>query len=294
MPNGPQNSNAIVEDQLSTRVRQIEKLLQADALTYMGPIIDDTPDLFRLAVEDHDFQEHEKLLILLETNGGYVEAAERIVTITRHHYLTVDFLVLSHAMSAGTVLAMSGDDIYMDYASMLGPIDPQLGRPGSSTLVPALGYLEQYQRLVDKSRHGTLTSAELAYLIENFDPAEMYRYEQARDLSIALLEEWLVNFKFNDWTVTETRQEPVTDEMKRDRAREIATKLNDTAKWHSHNRGISMDMARRELNLRIEDIEDTSGLHEALTHYATLLYDYKTRRGNEFFVLHWKGGYHGH
>lgn len=294
MPNGPQNSNAIVEEQLRTRVRQIEQVFQADALTYMGPIIDDTPDLFRLAVEYHDFQEHEKLLILLETNGGYVEAAERIVNITRHHYSTVDFLILSHAMSAGTVLAMSGDDIYMDYASMLGPIDPQLGRPGSSTLVPALGYLEQYERLVDKSRHGTLTSAELAYLIENFDPAEMYRYEQARDLSIALLEEWLVNFKFKDWTVTETRQEPVTDEMKRDRAREIATKLNDTAKWHSHNRGISMGMARRELNLRIEDIEDAAGLHEALTHYATLLYDYKTRRGHDFFVLHRKDGYHGH
>jgi hypothetical protein len=97
-------------------------------------------------------------------------------------------------MSAGTVLVMSGDAIHMDYASVLGPIDPQVQR--GDQLVPALGHLEQYQRLIDKSGAGTLTTAELVYLVQNFDAAELYRYEQERELSIALLEEWLVNFKF--------------------------------------------------------------------------------------------------
>ena len=34
---------------------------------------------------------------------------------------------------------MSGDAIFMDYFSVLGPIDPQL--PKGDTMVPALGYL---------------------------------------------------------------------------------------------------------------------------------------------------------
>ena len=77
---------------------------------------------------------------------------------------------------------MAGDAIWMDYASTLGPIDPQIRRNGQ--YVPALGYLEQYQRLVDKSANGDLTTAELAYLVQNFDPAELFQYEQERDLSI--------------------------------------------------------------------------------------------------------------
>src|SRR5579863_7668178 len=102
-------------------------------------------------------------------------------------------------MSAGTVLVMSGDAIHMDYYSLLGPIDPQLERAGSADLVPALGYLVQFERLIEKSRKGKLTTAELTFLVEKFDPAELYSYEQARELSIALLKEWLVRYKFKNW-----------------------------------------------------------------------------------------------
>lgn len=107
----------------------------------------------------------------------------------------------------------------MDYASVLGPIDPQLDRGG--VLVPALGYLEQCKRLIAKSAAGTLTTAELAYLVEKFDPAELYRYEQERELSIALLEDWLVKYKFKNWKVTETSKKPVTATMRKKRAKAI-------------------------------------------------------------------------
>jgi ClpP class serine protease len=66
-----------------------------------------------------------KLVFVLETPGGYAEVARRISDALRHHYDEVDFLIPSHAMSAGTILVMSGDAIHMDYHSVLGPIDPQ-------------------------------------------------------------------------------------------------------------------------------------------------------------------------
>ncbi len=124
-----------------------------------------------------------------------------IVETLRHHYGYVAFVIPNCAFSAGTVLVMSGDDIYMDYYSRLGPIDPQV-ETENGKMVPPLGYLAQYRRLLD---------AEAQLLIDGFDQAELHKYEQARELSIALLKEWLAKYKFKDWKVTESRGIPVTD-----------------------------------------------------------------------------------
>ncbi len=227
------DANMLIESQISDRLKEIERVMDADVVTYLGPIDDATPGEFKRVVEDIN-PHRQRLTVILETNGGYIESTERIANILRHHYSTIDYVVPTYAMSAGTVLVMSGDSIWMDYSSTLGPIDPQWQRPGSQAFVPALGYLEQYQRLIDKSAAGDLTTAELAYLLQNFDAAELYQFEQARDLSIALLEEWLVNYKFKNWTATKSRGLKVTPGRKKSRATEIARKLNDTQRWHSH------------------------------------------------------------
>jgi membrane-bound ClpP family serine protease len=168
-------------------------------------------------------------------------------------------------MSAGTVLTMAGDRIFMDYYSNLGPIDPQIAK--GDGFVPALGYLAKYEELIGKSAKGELTTAEMGYLVERFDPAELYSYEQARDLSIDLLKEWLVKWKFKDWIKTETNQRPVSDEMKQQRATEIAAALNDTDRWKSHARGLSMAVIRKELNLKIDDFGEESGMREVISPY---------------------------
>ncbi|WP_414521440.1 SDH family Clp fold serine proteinase, partial [Umezakia ovalisporum] len=64
------------------------------------------------------------LLVILETEGGSIETTERIADVFRHHYPLgeVSFLIPNFAMSAGTILVMSGDRILMDYYSVLGPI----------------------------------------------------------------------------------------------------------------------------------------------------------------------------
>jgi ClpP class serine protease len=183
------DSNSIIEGQLNARAATLAETADADVLGYIGPMAKPADDEIKDAIEVID-PKRAALLVLIETSGGYITVVERIAQILRHHYRQVVFAVPTFAMSAGTVLVMSGDAIWMDYASTLGPIDPQvMGK--SHHFVPALGYLEQYDRLIEKSREGTLTTAELAYLIQNFDPAELYRYEQERELSIALLEKWL-------------------------------------------------------------------------------------------------------
>lgn len=293
MPAEEQDSNRIIEGLLDDRISVLADAHGSDVLTYFGPITWGLEEDIKIAVEEIPNRK-KCLLVVLETTGGYMEVAEGIARIFRHHYECVDFIVPSYAMSAGTVLVMSGDHILMDYSSVLGPIDPQVERPpGSNNWVPALGYLEQYKKLVEKSASGELSTAELAYMVERFDPAELYRFEQDKALSTALLKDWLVKYKFKDWDETETQKKTVTAQMREDRAVEVADKLNDIDLWHTHSRGIPMEVLRRDLDLKIEDFDEDAALGPAMRDYFRLLRDYTRRRGHYALVLHTRGKYIG-
>src|SRR5437899_2157318 len=115
------DANTIIEQQLDQHLATLGTSLDADALVYCGPIIYGGDDLIRDAVEGI-VPKRPKLTVILETEGGYIEVAQRISDVFRHHYQSVEFVIPNHAMSAGTVLVMSGDSIRMDYYSILGPI----------------------------------------------------------------------------------------------------------------------------------------------------------------------------
>ena len=285
------NSNEIIEQQLDEKATELETVTDSDVVTFIGPIWGGIEEIIRTTMEDRE-DKREKLIFVLETPGGSIEVVRRIVDTLRHHYGIVEFIVPDYAMSAGTVLVMSGDAFYMDYFSILGPIDPQVQKAGGRGYVPALGYLVQYERLIEKSAKGKLTTAELTYMIEKFDPAELYLYEQARELSIALLEEWLIKYKFKNWVKTETHGKKVTPAKKKMRAIRIAKKLNDTERWHSHGRGISMDVLRKDIELKVEDFGQNPPMNAAIKSYYTLMGDYMTRRGHTI-VTHSIGRYVG-
>jgi len=154
-------------------------------------------------------------------------------------------------------------------------------------MVPGMGYIEKFKELVEKSKKGDLSPAELAFLLDKFDPARLHWLEQAREHGVDLLKKWLVQYKFKNWTKTETRGVPVGDDMKIARAKEIADKLNNTKLWRSHGRGISIDVVRNTLNLMVEDYGTDPNLEElnkAVIGYYRLLKDYMGRRGWDMIV----------
>jgi len=173
---------------------------------------------------------------------------------------------------------MSGNEIWMDYYSVLGPIDPQI-QGSRGELIPAHGYLLQYERLIEKSRRGNITTAELQFLISSFNPAELYQYEQEMNLSVTLLKKWLIQYKFKHWNETETRQKKVTPKQKQKSAELVAKTLNDTRKSHSHNRGISMDILRRDVKLKINDFGEKDCVNNCVRVYYKLLTDYMAKIG---------------
>lgn len=212
-----------------------------------------------------------KLYFILKTGGGSAETVEKMVTVIRHHYDEVNFIVPEYAMSAGTILCMSGDNILMDYSSCLGPIDPQVFN--GSNWVPALNYIDKVKEMVDKSFNDTLTQAEFL-ILKDIDLALLKQYEQARDLTVDLLKNWLVKYKFKDWEKTLSQKESA--------AEGIAKKLGDTSLWKSHGRPISMSVLVSQIRLKIEDIESHDSF-KIIRQYNDLLCDYHRSMGSEVF-----------
>ena len=285
------NANEVVGLHLDERCRAIEgNFGGADVIALSGEILDGVDDLLRKVAEIKRDQEPNRttLIVVLTTEGGYIEVVQRIVETFRYHYDKVEFVIPNYAYSAGTVLAMSGDAIHMDYYSRLGPIDPQVLTP-SGQRVPALGYLAKYEELLAKAETGVITVPEVQVLLD-FDQAELYKYEQARELSITLLKNWLATYKFKNWTKRQSTGELVTDSMREKRAEEIAEKLSDTGRWHSHGHGISMEVLRKELDLLIDDYGKHEELNQLVKSYHELLEDYKSKQAHRG-VIHTLGLY---
>ena len=68
--------------------------------------------------------------IILETPGGSGEVADDVVRFLRGKYSDIGVIVPGWAKSAGTIIAMSADEILMGPGSALGPIDAQMAWQG--------------------------------------------------------------------------------------------------------------------------------------------------------------------
>jgi membrane-bound ClpP family serine protease len=179
------NANDVVTSLLKQSASNLEELLDGDVLFYKGLLFPPADRMVRDALELREGK-RPKLVFFLETEGGSLEVVVRIVETVRHHYAScVEFVVPNYAFSAGTVLVLSGDEIWMDYFSVLGPIDPQDELP-DGRLVPALGYVERYNELIEKSRTPEgLTTAEMTILVSAFDQGRLQMFEHYKEMAIA-------------------------------------------------------------------------------------------------------------
>ena len=278
----------LFQTQLQANRSTLESHFEADLIGYYGEISSAYLSWFRQRIEaiDNGAPRKNRLVTVLNTPGGEVEAVERMVEMQRHFYKEVYFVVPNMAMSAGTIFCMSGDKIFMDYSSSLGPIDPQV-QSKDGKWVLALGYLDKFEEILQKSRDGSLTGVEFS-IAQNQDLAELRRYEQARDLSVSLLKTWLIEYKFRPWVTHRTDQtksgQLVTTEEKEQRAAEIAQMLGSNREWHSHGRRIGINTLTKRLRLEIEDYSADSDLRNKINEYHDLITDYMNRQNYPMFI----------
>lgn len=195
--------------------------------------------------------------IYLETPGGSGEAAEEIVKFLHDNFRPVSFIVSGEAKSAGTLMVLSGDEILMTETGSLGPIDAQI-HIGRST-ISAYDYIEW----VDEKRKEAESQGRLnpfdAVMVAQITPGELGSVLHSLKFAEDLVTQWLVKYKFKNWTQTETQKIPVTEDMKADTAKKISDQLINHSKWRSHGRSIKMNDLE-EIGLKIKHVQDNPKL----------------------------------
>lgn len=206
--------------------------------------------------------------IILETPGGSGETVEDMVKLLRTKYSSVAVIVPGAAKSAGTIFAMAADEILMEPASALGPIDAQMTWQGKVFSAHAL--LEGMNKIKEEVvATGTLNRAYIP-ILQNISPGELQHAQNVYDFARDLVADWLVRYKFRDWTVHQSTGQAVTAEQRIERAREIADELRNHGKWKTHGRSIKIEDLRA-MRLRITDYSEQKELCDAIRRYHTLL-----------------------
>ena len=141
--------NVNVNSEIQKSIAEIELIRERPLVCYLANIV--SPKGNGISINDADdlpFNEmiasipaHIKNIdIVLVTPGGMAEQVAKFVNTLRPRFDHVCFIILNKAMSAGTIFALSGDEIIMSSQSQIGPIDPQMNR-GNGRFLPAQGLL---------------------------------------------------------------------------------------------------------------------------------------------------------
>lgn len=209
----------------------------------------------------------DKIDFYIETPGGSGEAAEEIAKFLRKKFNEVNFIIAGEAKSAGTILALSGDNIYMTDTGSLGPIDAQV-RLGRSTISA-----HDYKEWVDSKREEAEKNGKLnpfdAVMVAQISPGELYGVINSLEFAKDLVKSWLEEFKFKNWTKTRDRGIEVTDVMRKERASEVAEMLCDHTTWRTHGRSLKIEDLKDVLV--IERIDDDTKLADIVYRIKTII-----------------------
>lgn len=209
----------------------------------------------------------EQIDFYIETPGGSGEAAEEIARFLHKNFKEVNFIIAGEAKSAGTILALSGDNIYMCETGSLGPIDAQI-KIGRS-IVSAY----DYKKWIDEKRLEASTSGKLnpfdAIMVAQISPGEIYGVTNSLDFAKILVQDWLVKYKFKNWKETQSSHKKVTKKMKEDRAKDIADYLCKHTEWKTHGRSLKIDDLKDLL--LIENIDENPSLADIVYRIKTII-----------------------
>ncbi|MBE0467032.1 MAG: hypothetical protein IBX71_07405 [Candidatus Desulforudis sp.] len=105
--------------------------------------------------------------LVVHTPGGLVLASEQIARALLKHPAKVTVMVPHYAMSGGTMIALSADEIMMDENAVLGPVDPQLGQMPAASIVETVR-LKGKERVSDRTLIMADISSKALRQVEDF------------------------------------------------------------------------------------------------------------------------------
>ena len=196
--------------------------------------------------------------IILHSPGGSLEATESIVDILRQKFTDIRFFIPNVAKSAATMLALSGDEIYLASSSELGPIDPQMisrKSNGEITQSPAQAIIDQFESAqTDLATNPNKLPAWIP-ILPMYGPSLYQDSKNAIKLSKEVVRCWLVKYMFKSLT----RQRD-----KVNKARRVVNYFADHRTLKSHGRRIGITEIELNLKgiLKIKKLDDDPKLYD--------------------------------
>lgn len=163
---------------------------------------------------------------------------------------------------------MAGDEILMEPASALGPIDAQIIYQGKQFSADA--FIKGLDKIKEEVKDTGVLNKAYIPILQSISPGEIQNAENALEFAKRLVIEWLPKYKFKTWTEHSSTGQPVTQEERVALADEIANKLAKHSEWLTHGRSIKIEDLRA-MKLKITDYSEQPELADAIRRYFVLL-----------------------
>lgn len=161
--------------------------LQKPQLNHLLPI--QTEDLNGFMSVMHGMDCTKPLTLILHTPGGQISGTESIVNYLLAKFNDIEVIVPALAMSAGTMVALAANRIFLGRHSQLGPIDPQIMI--SNKPVSAQALLAQFSKARDDISRDPTTAPLWAPLLGQIGPAGVVSAQRANKYSKEMVRDWL-------------------------------------------------------------------------------------------------------
>lgn len=258
----PPNTNLLAE--VVRAIEEISAVRERPCIVYSGNVVRNDDGSSGIdQTDDAPFQElvnsvpkdQRKVDVFLSTRGGSGSQVARFVDFLRARFDEVDFLIPSYCLSAGTLFALSGDNIWMTPGACLGPIDPQV--PSSSgRYVPAQALRLLIETLRQEGEAAIARGERVPWtavqIVNTIDKRELGEAITATEYAVLLAADYLQKYKFKHWTVHRSNGQPVTDVERAAAAKEIAGQLASHERWKSHSHAISREILHDQTKLQIQ------------------------------------------
>jgi hypothetical protein len=136
--------------------------------------------------------------------------------------------------------------------------------------ISAYDYIEWIEEKREEAAEKNSLNPFDAVMIAQISPGEIKTVNNSLQFAIDLVIDWLCNYKFKDWTETETRKKTVTKAMKKKRAGKIADQLINHGRWRTHRRSLKIDDLMIGLGLKISCIDDDKEKAEIVYRIQTI------------------------
>lgn len=251
-------------DDVVRGIKEIQELRGHPCLVYVGNVVrKDAGDSGVDSSDDLPFHEMinrvpsdiKEVDIYLATRGGSAHQISRFVNCLRQRFDKVNFLIPSYCMSAGTLFALSGDNIFMTSRACLGPIDPQVPSK-DGRFIPAqalITLINDLQAQGDQAmKKGQTVPWSAVRIIDSIDKKEIGDAISATNYSLTMAAQFIMNYKFRTWNTHSSNSMPVTPQEKGTRANDIAKALASHDIWKAHGHAISREVLWQQIKLKIE------------------------------------------